>query len=220
MKNKWLLILVLVAILFYPTQGQALSLTCDYEDMTRLKKIATNVQMIYDVAEENNNVTFNAYFYNAYKEIYIFDTINNKKYSSLYGKVVTINNLLPDKAYKFEIRTDLYGCSDDVIQTLYLNTPAYNPYYNDEVCQGLTNYALCQKWNKNLLSYEDFKKTVNAYRENLNKINADDNEQNKNSIFDMALQFYLDYYYIILPIIVLVGGVIIYKNNKKDSFGL
>ena len=90
----------------------------------------------------------------------------------------------------------------------------YNQYYNDPICNGVT-YKYCNKWQKNDFTYEEFIKNVEEYKNTKNIIVEEPNEVK--GIFDYIMEFYISYYYIILPTIILISVIYIYINRKKND---
>ena len=73
-----------------------------------------------------------------------------------------------DKSYRFvAYATNQDNCDYGELYTYYANTPAYNQYYNDPVCQDVREYKLCQKWLKTGLTHDEFVKQVNEYKESI-----------------------------------------------------
>ena len=107
-------------------------------------------------------------------------------------------------------------CDSSVIYYIYVATPAYNPYYSDPICEGV-NYKYCNKWQKNTLSYEEFIRNVEEYKNKKDVIEIDDNVK---GIFDIILEFYINNYYIILPTLIIIILIYIVINsiiNRKKN---
>lgn len=190
---------------------------CDNSTKVRLQQIAQNVTYSYDYVESGNSVAFYISFYNLSNELYLVDIKNDKSYY-YSGETLTLGNFNSDTNYKFEVRSSNLLCDSSALYYIYVATPAYNQYYNDPVCNGV-NYKYCNKWQKNTLSYDDFVKNVENFK-NKKDVTIDDDKTVK-GLFDIILEFYVNYYYIILPILIILSFIyIIIKSlidRKKNS---
>lgn len=211
---RYLKYIICLIILFPITVKGAV---CDNSTRVRLQKIAQNITTSYDYVEENGNVTFLINFYNLNSEVYIVDAKNNRRYN-YNGDTLTIGDFKSDTNYKFEIRSSNVLCDSSALYYLYVATPAYNSYYNDPICNGV-NYKYCNKWQRNTLSYDEFIKDVENFKNKKNII--DDNNEEVKGIFDIILEFYVNNYYIVLPLLIVLSLVyIIIKsliNRKKNN---
>lgn len=219
--KKYMLFLIFFLLLL-PLNVRAIDYEnyCGHENNAKLKKIASNVNVKYDVVEKNNNVTFNVTLSNLHKELLVVDELTGKEYSYTdenQGELkITGYKSGQSLTYTFYFRNKY--CSETVLAVKYVNLPAYNPYYKNSVCNGLNDYSLCQKWVKHGLDREEFIERVNQYRESLNIDLEPDNNDDVKGIFDYIFEFFFNYYMYILPAIIICGtGGIIYLN-KKNSF--
>ncbi len=218
MKKKILTGLVL-AILFIPYTVHA-SVFCDFSEKVRLKNLASNINKSYDYVELDDKAIFKITLSNVYKELFL-KRINSKReteqeYYPNSGQdmsEIILENYESGKSYTFEVYTTHFGCEGDVIETIYVTLPTYNPFYKLPVCQGLENYDMCTKWYNHGLTKEKFIEVVQGYRSQ--KEEEEQKEEEHSSYF---LEFYLKYYYILLPIIIIGLGYIIYRENKKGQF--
>lgn len=210
---KYLQFIICLIILFPITVKGTV---CDNTTKVRLQKIAQNITTNYDYKESNDNVVFQINFYNLNSEVYLVDVKNNKKYY-YSGNTLSIDGFKSDTNYKFEVRSVNPLCDSSSLYYIYVVTPAYNPYYNDLVCVNV-NYKYCNKWQKNTLSYDEFIKKVNDFKNKKDIIVP--NEQIPNSFFDIVLEFYVNNYYVILPVLVIlsiVSMIIISLVNRKKN---
>ena len=130
---------------------------CDYSDISRLKALVTNINVSYSYYMENNTPYFNVNLTNITSDMYFRDTLTNKTYSyndTDNGEINIIGYNQTSGSYKFySALSDCYGIS---LGTKYYQFPAYNIYYDDEICSGIKNYSLCQKWIDVNYSYYEF----------------------------------------------------------------
>lgn len=226
MKRKILLLICMFMLFVIPSHALASdddAFACSNQVASRYKQIASNVNVSTTYREENGGIKFQVVITNLTPDIVIQDLTRGTYYN--YGmnannpSEVVIDGYEPGRAYRFvAYATNQDDCEYGELYTYYVNTPSYNPYYNDEVCKDAKEYKLCQKWLKTTLSHDEFVKQVTAYKDSLKK-----NEQTKvkgveTPTFNLA-QFLIDYYYIFLIIIILFCIGAIYWNEKHDTFG-
>lgn len=179
--------------------------------------MAQNITTSYTYTEQDGNITFQITLSNIQAGLIIKDVKNNTIYP-YRGSELTIPNLQANTSYRFDIYTDDIDCDLETLYSHYVNTPAYNPYYQDEVCIGMEEYPLCQKWTQVNLTYEEFHQEVEKAKQPSESTEVEIKpEQNIKGIYDYILEFYLNYYYIVLPIFIVGGIIIIYRYNKKND---
>ena len=203
---KYLKYILCLIVLFPISVKGAL---CDNSTRVRIQKIAQNITTGYDYVEQNGTVVFSINFYNLSNDIYLVDTKSGNKYY-YSGNTLTIGGFNSDTNYKFAVRSSNVLCDSSAYYYIYVALPAYNKYYNDPVCNGV-NYKYCNKWQKNTLSYDEFIKNVENFK-NKKDIIIDNDEVNK-GIFDLILDFYINNYYIVLPSLIFI--IIIYIVIKS-----
>lgn len=217
-KNKIVAVLLILTFFLLPSSISA-SIFCTYDTKSYLKKMASNINLSYDYVEQEEKAIFKITFSNVYKEFYLKEVKTGQVYYPDTTKdlsEIEVNNYNSGKSYQFEVYTNRVDCEDEILATFYASLPYYNPYYKEDVCTNL-NYELCSKWSQHNLSKEQFIENVTKYKESLKQeeIEIPLEEENK---LPYLLEFYLNYYYIILPIIIIGLSYIIYLHNKKDSF--
>jgi len=211
--KKVLGIFVLFIILF-PINSKAL--LCSNKEKVKFQELAKNITTTYDYVEENNQVTFNIIFSNIPEGFRIYD-YNNKTEHGYFAREMLLSGFKPGTSYRFDYYTNDVLCQYDNLYTSYINLPHYNPYYNDSICEGL-NYKYCNKWQKIDMTYEEFINDVTKYKESLKAVEGPTTEKVK-GFFDYIIEFYVNYYYIVLPLFIIISiSYIIYYNKKQDLF--
>ena len=193
---------------------------CTTEDKIRYSNLAKNITTSYDFVEKNGNVTFNITIHNVHKDLIVMDTTSGIRYSSNVKQLnnYTINNLNDGTSYSFNIYASNPDCSYRIYNTLYLTFPKYNKYYNDPVCDGLSDYIYCQKWvDIGGMNYDQFVNLVNDYKED-EEIIINNNTENKKDLIYIIGDFWAKYYLYIAGGIILICLPIIIIKNKRDSF--
>ena len=220
MKKK-IILLILLLIIPFKTNALVIS-SCSTSILSELKTLASNVNLSYDYEIRNNQAYFKITINNLNNKFYIIDSLGNKyTYSnSNNGEVITkeFSNI---EKIKFSIYSNVTDCMNDLLATKYVNLPTYNSYYGSEVCKGVENYKLCQKWYKQTLDYDSFIYEVNKYKNKSTKVeNTEEEIVSTKGLFDTIFEFYIKYYYIILPILIVVSLTIMYIKNRKNKFDL
>lgn len=190
---------------------------CRYSDISYLKKVASNINTSYDYVETTEGVTFSITLTNLNSELYLVDSLN-KRYDYKDNEL-TISGYHPGQTIQFKVYTTRQFCEKELLSTIRLTLPSYNPYYKDKVCSGLEDYNLCNRWSSHGLSYTDFVKRVNQYKQSLIKEQPIEPEPvtQDNSIIQFIARLLVDYYYIILGIVIIGCSVGIYVMNKKNN---
>lgn len=191
---------------------------CSAEQKANLKKLASNIQFVYYPYDENNDVRFRLIIANS-SEFYLYNDEGLEVGFDSYGNhnEIRLNNLLPGKNYTFYFYSTSSSCYGTEVYRKTISLPNYNQYYKDPVCNGKEDYYLCNKWQLNSLSYDEFVNKVNSYTKETSVKEVEPIVEDEQSIFDLLLQFYLKYYWLVLGLIIAgsVTGIVIL--NKKDS---
>lgn len=209
---RYLKIILFLIILFPFCVEAAL---CDYSEKIRLQKLAQNITYSYDYVEEYRDATFTFTFYNLTSDLYLVNTRDDRRFD-YSGEELVLGGFYDGTNYKFEVRATNSFCDSAALYYIYITTPSYNPYYNDPICENL-DYKYCNKWQKNTLTYEEFVRNVENYKKTT--LIPPDDVQDERGLFDMIIDFYSEYYYIILPAIIVIGiTYIVIQRRKNDLF--
>jgi len=192
---------------------------CGNRSMSDLRKIASNVNIIYDYKIVDNKAVFTVILSNITEDIYVSSNLGYDYYYSdtVDGKLVLEDIELNKMNFKIKAVDD--DCSEEVLTTKYVNFPVYNKYHDDPLCEGIEEFELCQKWDSSVGDLEYLKKQVNKYRESLVKKNSGEEEKEKQGLITRLGFLFVSYYFVIIPIIVIVCLILIIKN-RKDKFDL
>jgi hypothetical protein len=218
MRKYSFILLTFIIFLLHPKTITAE--VCDYVELARLKNIAENIEIKLSYFNMADDVNFSVSILNLRPGVYIRDLYKNAVYSyDSESPITMIDNYETGKSYQFQIYTDLTDCKNKELKTINIETPYYNIFYNDTVCNGLDNYYLCDRWYKHGLSYEIFVETVNTYKESLipeEKIDEDID----NVYYQYIINFFSNTYYYFFGGIIIVGLSSIYYLSRKDDFDL
>ena len=188
---------------------------CPTSSKAQFKDQSENIMFTYDYVE-SDTVTFNITISNIPEDFIIKDVSNNKIYNYTKSEI-TLYNYIPEESYRFDIYVDDIFCSDDKMNSKYVITPAFNPYYKDEVCSGVEDYELCLKWQSMPFTYEEFVSRVTEYKKEIEQKPEDVIEVEYESVFSKMGTFFLDYYYYILPAIIIICLIIMVRRIRKDD---
>lgn len=212
-QKKYLKLILMMLLIMVPYQVKAYN-TCSTEDTVKLNKLASNVLANYSYYETNGTVKFKITINNLNSNIYIYDATKKQTYYSI-GEI-TLDNYGPNQTVEYKVYSNIAYCKGQYLNSVFVTLPPYNPYYKDKLCSDIEDYKLCQRWSNVNLTYEEFKKQINDYRNG--NIKKDKNVDNTyKSVYELILDFYINYYYIILPLIIVVGGIILAVNKQKNS---
>ena len=193
--------------------------SCDYSLMSKLKKYASNVNIIYDYRIENNEAYYNITISNLVPDIYVVDETFNNTYRYTNGGEVVIPNIKNTKKIKYKILSANAGCPDEVLLTQYIKLPVYNKYSTDPLCDGLENYKLCYTFLDTDITYDEFKKKIEAYK-NKKPVEEEVITKKKNikSDWDKFLDFMLQYGIYIAAAIAIIITIISVRRSRKNKF--
>lgn len=208
------IILFLICFLIFSSNAKA---SCSYSEIARLKKLATNVNISYDYEIKNKEALFNITITNLTKDIYIYDTFNDKKYTD--QKEITVPGYIDGVTYRFHIKSNNKDCIDDLLLTKFVDLPQYNKYYGDSICSGIEDYVLCQRWGSfKVKDYEEYVSNINAYKESLKVIEEKPVIEKEIGLLEKIYDILVEYYYVGLILIIVVCLTIIIVKSKKDKF--
>lgn len=211
--------LVFIALIFFIPLN--VSASCNYSEVVRLKKIANNLTTSYNYVTSENSVVFNIIISNLHQDIYLYDVYSDKDYYYDNSSEINIGGFNPGVTARFLVKSNFGNCKGETISTTYVNLPNYNSYWNDPLCEGISEFSLCQKWTTSAINtYAAFKSEVIAYKLSLITDETEvEDEQYSESILSIVLQYILQYYYLFLIAIILICLIVIYRLRKKDTFG-
>lgn len=212
---KKILSVIILCFAIFPISCYA---DCTTTDLANYKKMAVNVNSTYLYKENNGNIKFSLIINNILDGISLIYNETKYTYSDTNDGQMVIDDLNPGDVVYFRIHANYDACAGTKLIEKSVSLPSYNSYYSDPACIGKETYSLCQKWNKNSLSYDEFIKQVNNYKIEGKTENIEINKKvESNNILNDILMFYEKYYLFILVAIICVCLILIYKYNKKNN---
>lgn len=196
---------------------------CSKEQTSRYEKLARQIQATYDYRETNDGIVFDITFHNVHSELYIadYDTFDyHVKYIADNG-IILAEGYLPSDNYTFKVLNVKSRCNTQIIRNISITLPYYNSYSTDPLCKGISEFSLCQKWvNFGNLTEKEFKKSVEEYRKEKEKVGLTDRFLEEKTAWDKIRDFVAEYYIYIVIFIVLIATIAAYliNYNKKNKW--
>lgn len=212
MKKNYMFLMFTIIMFVLPMVANA---ECSYSEKVRLQKLAGNVSFSYNYIETDSGVTFDVIVSNLTNELYMVDYSTGQTYYSNNEDFV-IRGYDHGKSIRFDFYVKDKTCSETSIFSNYVTLPSYNYYYKKEICEGLEDYKLCQKWVKINMTYEQFKEEIKKYK-NKNNITQDEQTLIDSFNWDIVVEFWAKYYIYILVGIIALCGVTMYIYDKKSE---
>ena len=211
MKRNMMFLALLFGFLVFPFQTKAI---CNSNEKIKMVALANNINSTYIFDESSK--TFQITLTNIPEGFAVKDV--NNDISHYYSQSeLTLNGYQPGGSYRFDITSNLIGCSNEVLKSFYITLPVYNLNYMDSLCKGLEDYDICQEWGKYIASRSQFEAEIKKINQDISISEEEVVEQTYTGVFDRFAEFFVRTYYIILPIIIVGGLFGIYKLNKREQ---
>lgn len=208
------LIILLVLFVLCPKNVDALS--CTNDEKVKYQDMSKNIAYTYDAKDVKGKSVFTLTFSNVPSSLILRNARTGKKYYPKKNEIV-ITGLEANLSYRYDtFAIDGQGCENIALYTLNIVLPHFNKYHDDELCNGIENYELCQKWANVNYSYEEWKIKIKEYKDSLIPKEEEPTAKEKRlSLIEKIIDIYADIYYIIFPIIIIICIIWIYVYNKK-----
>lgn len=210
MKKKFIILLCLLFI--FPN---VVSASCTDQEIVKMNKLASNVKFtpIFD----ENTEKYNLIISNLSPLLYFKDLRNGNVYYYSSSEII-LYGYNPNESYRFKFYSNIPACSGSNVLSKYFTFPGYNKWYKDPICNGLEEQKFCQKWTKYNYSAEEIVKLVEDYKNSLKDNEENNKKEEQLGFYDKLFRFYLNYYYIILPLFIIsLISFIIWKRKKESS---
>ena len=208
---------ILLFIAFFIGINSVNAAICDNHLKVQYQEQAKNISYSYNYIDSNN--AFDVVFNNV-DDVFYFKNIDNEDtYDGANGEI-KISNVKPGSKIGVKVfPDDGTTCSAYNVYYIYVNLPYYNPYYQDNLCNGIEDYKYCKKFLNKSVTYEEFINNIQKYRDSLNNEISKENDSDTLSLFMNVVDFYLKSYFIILPIIIVINiiTIIVIKHKRKNE---
>jgi hypothetical protein len=238
MSKKYFFLVMFCLLMIIPIYVKA---DCSKEELNNIKSIANESVVKYSYLE--NYVPTQEELLNEQNGGYILDvknrfsvSVNNltdKYYAVIAGDgrefIYDANREVPNTAivssliggvnYYIEYYTsETTNCPFTKIKTVHIKLPYYNKYHDNELCKGIEEFNLCNKWySTGNINYTDFKNKATAYKESLNNNITIKND----STIELIIGYIIANYFNILIGIIILGLLSIfaikYSENKRSK---
>ncbi|MBE6150947.1 MAG: hypothetical protein E7162_03955 [Firmicutes bacterium] len=220
MKKKNLLIIILILVIsFFKIEVEAAS--CTTEEKKALKQEAQAIEIIANLDSEESPIHEHYYtisFNNWSNKFYIEDSkgtiyqmtpghTSEKKYGNYApGSVITF------KVYGAYKQT----CAYTLMATIRVTFPHYNDYYLSPLCEGIEEYALCQRTYSGKIESEAwFEEQIKKYKASLEK--QEEPEKETNIIDEITKYLSENPYIIVIAIVVILLIIVIVIRSIKTN---
>lgn len=215
MKSIRYIIFILILLAPYKVKAE-----CSFPELSELQKIASNVNFSYDYYYKvesgiNSEVRFKLTIANLNPNIYIYDVDKLENYR--YTDKITIekNNYVPGGAYQFRIYSNKPACKGRLVLTTYVTFPKYNRFSEDDICNDIEDYYLCNKWQLLNISYQEFKNKIEEYK------NVPEVEKEiivlEEAWYEVILEYIYDYYLYVLISTIIVCSTLIFLLRRNEN---
>jgi len=210
--NRLLKYILLSIIVLIPYKVNA---TCSNNFKQQIYSSTNNISINYNLIDEEKlsdndkllNNRFKVTISGLTEDIIIEDDSLHEQYSIKKDE----SNPIPEGAsLKFYYFYNGEQCEPYLIKTKVINIPYYNEFWNDEICENLTDFKYCKKTTSIKVDYDFLKKEVDKYKKKIENNNGIEIIDSENNIFNYKLLF------IIVPIlIVVITGIVVLIIKKK-----
>lgn len=188
---------------------------CDYQRISDLKKIASNVQFNYSYDLNSvqrqtlngintvNEPSFSVDISNITGDIYVIDNIDNVFNSDTTLSYDSINRI------EYDIYSRDVNCPDKLLSTKYITIPRFNDYSLSNECKQYPNFKYCSLWQDSDAIYsDDFDSELALYKKNISS---------KSKVNKESSGIKMNWYYVIVPVILVlfILGFAFIKRRRK-----
>lgn len=214
--KKIILLFLLIPIYVF---GYTIDPKCTQNEKLELRKTVSKFNYALEKYKEGDTVNYKINILNMTNDVVI--SYLDKKYS-LNNNV--IDKIIPGTIVSLKLDANPNGiCDGYSISNKIIQIPYYNKYKDHELCKDYQEYFLCKEDVNTKVSEEEFKRQINEYIKEKNKVVEDEEnpEPQKESptIYEKIMDFiYNNYIYILYGIIVVSSlGILIIQIKKHNS---
>lgn len=207
------ILFIFICLFSFPVISLA---ACDTTILNNYRKLATNVNITYEITG-TDKPTFTITMTNLHQNMILYD-----------GTKVYNSNYFPNGIFTFKTTTSgrydytIYVKSCGEVGKKNVTLPTYNAYYKDELCKGLENYSICQRWSGYSATRAKFESDIKKIKNQQTKVVEEEKEEEKEEQrwFEKFTGIFVKYWWAIIIIMLLIMGVYytIRAKNKKNEF--
>lgn len=210
-------LLLIICLFSFPYVCNAAS--CSNTEIGQLSGFTSNVNIVYLVDMKNDSPEFSITITNLTSDMVILDKVASKVYKGFKnGDRLDIKTTISGK-YAFDIYS--LKCKKQ-IGTKSITLPKYNPYYKDELCNGLEDYSQCQRWsgyNANRTTFENDIKKIQE-KKSKEKVKEETKVVVRKNWYDAFENIIIKFWWAFAIILILLIGLfyVIRNNRKKNEY--
>lgn len=217
-------LLVIFAFILFTNIIVKADISCQSEELKRLKSLANNVEISY-----KENIKEEKVGDNIFKDVSYSITAANLDKDI---KVMIINDLMSDNYKEFKSNTNMAtlngfksgekvtitilafvsnGCSGKTLLTKNINLPYYNIFSEEDACKEYPEFKYCTTWIENSVSRETFENELTKYIDSI---------KSNNRTFEEEKIVFKPLYIIVIAIVLVfiaIVVIVIIKKQKKKS---
>jgi len=192
---------------------------CSQDELDSLKSLAKKVDIDYNIYDIEKKV-FEINVTNVNEYIYILDygfikkiTVND---GLVYSKRTNTNNF--EFIYKI-YASEKTNCSGEFLLEKSIFIPKTNGFYNNELCEGIEEFYLCDYWYPLEISYNEFALETEEYKKSIPVDEAVEPIKNNESTIEKFIDFLLENYEYVLSGIIVLGSAMILVVKRIQKRG-
>ena len=197
---------------------------CTQEQLDAFKLVEKEYKITYELNHQTK--LYNVIFHRDINKNYTYAIDSNmNKNENIYvtDNVITYKNISPGE-YTIEIIDTDDSCKD-AYKTITIKVPRYNKYSEDQLCEGIEEFYLCQENYEKEIDRETFESRVNTYKIKKEK---DDNKQEEietNKEYDKGLLEIIEYIQenltqviiiTVFIILIIITTIVTVKQSRKS----
>ena len=204
-------IIFMVVVLFFSINYVS-AVSCDNDDIARLKVLAQNVNYSSDFIGDKDGVNdfqlYNVSFSGLNDEMYISDV---KRSFFVYND----NDVIKMRSGINNLEIYSKNCGNRVLRTLTINLPIFNVYSLSEECDSIdiNEFELCDPWYQGKIDSDYFSDNLNKYLKSKEK-KKEENKNKSNWFIDNIYLLFVLGIIVIIVLIIVIKDII--KKNKLD----
>lgn len=214
MKRNFCFKLIFIIFIFFLCITVVSAKECTTEELRELKQLAKKVDFSYELSELTDgydNLFFTMTGYNLNNKMYLYIPISgNEVYYTKPSEKIGVFSL--DSELKIVIyASSKTNCEDEKLNSISIELPVYNKYFNRKECDKNKSVNVCKKW------YDTTDITEEGFLQIIKSINPvqKNNLLNNVKIFFESYGIYLIGVFVITTITIVVIKIV--KDKKRTK---
>lgn len=154
----------IIPLLFF--NDEAYAKTCDGEEITRLKKLANNVQITYEYLSDSDIVdNYSIQISGLTDEIYVVNMTEDSYHEWHVNDMIDGNIFFESTEETLDFNVYSVNCITDSLRKISIKIPRFNYYSLEEKCDKVKELDLdiCDAWYQGELDDFTFHETIDKY---------------------------------------------------------